>query len=488
MYKNIQEHQISFFDFNQSCGMQLDPNNEWIILADNINWSGMEEKYASMFPSSTGRPAKPFRMALGALIIQKRKKLSDRALMKEITENPYLQYFIGLKHFERTEPFRATSLVAFRKRLNYGFLMEANEMFLLDASVTPEHAEDKITPKDESGIGNFGTMILDATCSPSNIKYPQDFVLLNDAREKLEEMIDFFHKTYHPWKKPRTYRRVARKEYLALAKAKRRTTKAIRSTIRKQLGCLKRDLNYLEQYMAEGYALPGKYMDNYLTILLLYEQQSYMFLHHTHKVENRIVSISQPYLRPIVRGKAKASVEFGAKYDVSVDEKGHARLEKISFDPYNESTIFVDAVERYRKRTGHYPDRVLVDQIYRTRANRKYCKEQDITMSGPKLGRPAKDAKATRQEYQDNTDRIEVERFFSLAKRCSGAGLIMTKLSETTLHSIALSVLVTNMFAIPLEPIFLLYFQESETSDAAQHYIIFDEAADLYKELTELCS
>ena len=488
MYKSTKEHQISFFDFNQSCGVQLDSENEWIVLADRINWKSMEEKYAAMFPSNTGRPAKPLRMALGSLIIQKRKKLSDRALMKEIAENPYLQYFIGLEKFERKEPFRATSLVAFRKRLVYEFLVEANELFLAGAAPTTEHKGEKTKPENECRGENFGTLILDATCSPSNIKYPQDFVLLNDAREKLEEMIDYFHETYHPWKKPRTYRQVARKDYLSLSKARRRTSKMIRSTIRRQLGYVKRDLGYLEKYMADGYPLPKKYINNYLTILCLYDQQKYMFDNHTHRVENRIVSINQPYLRPIVRGKAKTPVEFGAKYDVSIDEKGHARLEKLSFDPYNESTVFEDAVERYRERTGRYPSRVLVDQIYRTRANRKYCREHGITMSGPKLGRPAEDAATSKQEYQDNTDRIEVERFFSLAKRCSGAGLIMTKLEETTIHSIALSVMVTNMFAIPIGPVFLLYFQEGGDAAGTQHYIIFDEAADLYEELMELCS
>lgn len=121
--------------------------------------------------------------------------------------------------------------------------------------------------------------------------------------------------------------------------------------------------------MEEGYALPPKYTGYYLTIQKLYEQQKYMYDNRTHSVENRIVSISQPYLRSIVRGKAKTPVEFGAKYDISIDEKGHARLEKVSFDPYNESTIFADAMNHYKERTGHYPKRVLVDQIYRTRDN-----------------------------------------------------------------------------------------------------------------------
>lgn len=98
-------------------------------------------------------------------------------------------------------------------------------------------------------------------------------------------------------------------------------------------------------------------------------------------------------------------------------------------------------------------------------------------MSGPKLGRPPKDKKSSREEYQDNIDRIEVERFFSIGKRCNGAGLIMTKLEETTLSSIALSVLVTNLFAVDLSVIFLLYFSDDISGEKREHYIIIDDAA-----------
>lgn len=74
-------------------------------------------------------------------------------------------------------------------------------------------------------------------------------------------------------------------------------------------------------------------------------------------VENRIVSITQPYLRPIVRGKIRVPVEFGTRFDVSIDEKGHAGLKKVSFASYNENTIFKDVMNRYKERTGHYPKR-----------------------------------------------------------------------------------------------------------------------------------
>ena len=327
MYK-YRTHQITFNDFNQSCGMQLDPNNEWVKLADSIKWGQWEAEYAAFFPSEKGNPAKPFRMALGALLIQKRKGLSDRRLVKEIAEGPYLQYFIGLTKFQHECPFTAPALVSFRKRLSSELLMKVNDDYLETKDVTPEHIDDNESERAKEAntktedSDNLGTLIIDATCSPSNIRFPQDYSLLNEAREKCEMMIDHFHNTYHPWKKPRTYRKVARKEYLDLAKSKKRTKKKIRHVIRKQLGYVKRDLGYLEEYMSQGYALPKKYVDIYLTIIKLYEQQKYMFDNKVNRVEDRIVSITQPYIRPIVRGKVKTPTEFGAKYDISVDEKG----------------------------------------------------------------------------------------------------------------------------------------------------------------------
>lgn len=483
MYKATDSHQITFFDFNQSCGMQLDTDNEWVVLADQIPWEKVEAEYATMFPSRTGHPAYPLRVALGALLIQSRKRLSDRKLVKEITENPYLQYFIGHESFQSERPFEASTLVLFRKRLSADFLMKVNDLYLETACATREHSAENENSRakeaaTEDGYGNLGTAILDATVSPSNIRFPQDFSLLNEAREKLEAMIDFFHSEYHPWKKPRTYRRIARTEYLEMAKSKRRSAKKMRSHIRKELGRVLRDLEYLSEYMQEGYALPAKYVDQYLVILELYEQQKYMFDNKTHSVENRIVSISQPYIRPIVRGKAKAPVEFGAKYDVSIDEKGHARLEKYSFDPYNESSIFKDAIERYHARTGRYPRRVLADQIYRTRANLAYCKEHHIDLSGPRLGRPPKEkTKPTAAEKQDNKDRSEVERFFSVDKRCNGAGLIMAKLEQTSLTMIAVAVLVTNMFAIPISHFFVLYFQNSPHGGRELYFLEIEDAA-----------
>ena len=245
--------------------------------------------------------------------------------------------------------------------------------------------------------------------------------------------------------KPRMYRQKARKDYLNLAKCKKRTAKKIRKAIKAQLQYIRRDLRYIDAFLEE-IDLCDDLSKQLVTIRTLVEQQQYMYDNKVHSVPDRIVSISQPYIRPIVRGKAKAPVEFGAKLDLSIDENGIARLERLSFDAYNESDVLITAVENYKNRTGHYPERVLVDQIYRNRTNRAFCSEHGIRISGPALGRPKKDNKVDKkQEYIDNIDRIEVERAFSLAKRRYGLGLITAKLDTTTRSSIALSIIAMNV-------------------------------------------
>ena len=456
MYKSVDRLQHTFMDFDQPMGLKMNPENRWVKMADLIPWDEFETKYAEQFPSDTGNVAKPLRMALGALIIQSKFQFADRELVEQITENPYLQYFIGLPGYQEEAPFDASTLVLFRKRISAEMLMEANEYLLGNKNNNPPSSGGTADPEKKSDKENKGTLMLDATCAPANIRYPQDVSLLNEAREKLERMLFCFHKEYG-LPLPRRYKRKARKDYLAFAKSKKHTSKKIRKALRRQLGYVARDIRYLEQFMKDGYALERKEIPLYLTIITLYEQQRYMYDNKTHSVDHRIVSITQPWLRPIVRGKAKAAVEFGAKLDLSIDSEGYSRLEKISFEAYNESTCLAEAVGRYKERTGYYPERVLADQIYRTRDNRNFCKGHGIRLSGPKLGRPGPNAKVDKkQEYQDNTDRIEVERAFSLNKRCYGMGCITTKLEETQLTSIALSVFVSNLFKMQRRIIFAL--------------------------------
>jgi len=287
-------------------------------------------------------------------------------------------------------------------------------------------------------------MIVDATCAPSNIRYPQDVSLLNEARENAEKLLDVLHDPADG-KKPRTYRKRARKDYLKYTRCRKHTAKTTRKAIGRQLSYLRRDLEAIDGKLSMGNSLTVRQTKRLNTIRTIYEQQKYMYDNRTHSVPDRIVSVSQPFVRPILRGKAGKPVEFGAKLDISVVD-GWTRLECYSFDAYNEAGNLKAMAERFREREGHYPARILADKIYRNRDNLSYCKEHGIRLSGPALGRPKKgESRDKAQDYKDECERVEVERKFSLAKRKCGMGLVTAKLQETAAHVLAMSVLVLNL-------------------------------------------
>ena len=455
--------QISLADFKQPVGMNLKESNRWVKKAQTIPWLEIEKRYAALFTNRKGNVAKPLRLALGACIIQAEYGYSDEETALQIQENPYLQYFCGYPGYDDEKlPFDPSLMVYFRKRLTLEVLGEINEMIVRDAK---ERQAKEVKSKDDSddsddhpgASGNSGTMIVDATCAPSNIRYPQDVSLLNEARENAEKLLDVLHDPADG-KKPRTYRERARKDYLKYTRCRKHTAKMTRKAIGKQLTYLRRDLDAVDGKLSLGKSLTTRQMERLDTIRTIYEQQKYMYDNQTRRVNDRIVSVSQPFIRPIVRGKAGKPVEFGAKLDISVVD-GWTRLECCSFDAYNEAGNLQEMAERFREREGHYPCRILADKIYRNRENLNYCKEHGIRLSGPALGRPRKgEPRDKSQDYRDECERVEVERRFSLAKRKCGMGLVTAKLRETSAHVIAMSVLVLNLRKIQCAFLHLLTY------------------------------
>ena len=468
--------QISLTDFKQPVGMNLKESNRWVKKAQTIPWLEIEKRYAALFTNRKGNVAKPLRLALGACIIQAEYGYSDEETALQIQENPYLQYFCGYPGYDDEKlPFDPSLMVYFRKRLTPEVLGEINEMIVRDAKERQEKgagSKDDDDSDDAPGSGgNRGTMIVDATCAPSNIRYPQDVSLLNEARENAEKLLDALHDSADG-KKPRTYRERARKDYLKYTRCRKHTAKMTRKAIGKQLTYLRRDLDAVDGKLSLGKSLTTRQMERLDTIRTIYEQQKYMYDNLTHSVPDRIVSVSQPFVRPIVRGKAGKPVEFGAKLDVSVVD-GWTRLECCSFDAYNEAGNLQEMTERFRAREGHYPSRILADKIYRNRENLSYCKMHGIRLSGPALGRPKKgETREKAQDYRDECERVEVERRFSLAKRKCGMGLVTAKLRETAAHVIAMSVLVLNLRKIQCAFLQLLAFLQAILSPKQKWAIV----------------
>ena len=475
MYRRKDTTQHEFESFHLQFGGRLRSNNRWVRMAKMIPWNRIEAIYAEPF-STMGSPAVNARIALGSLIVKAKLGLTDRETVEQIQENPYIQYFLGFESFQDKEPFDPSMMVHFRKRFSLDEVGEINEMIIKATTggmVADADADDDDDPMSgrsaEDGEPenpppapsenqhstrerpNRGKLLADASCAPADIRYPTDLSILNEAREKTEHIIDVLHWPDVGKKlKPRTYRKNARKVFLAVAKKKKPRRRAIRRAIGKQLRYLRRNLGHIRTLGTPGrLQLLTRYEYRCLLVVNeVYRQQEHMYRDGTHTISNRIVSIRQPHVRPIVRGKVAKPVEFGAKFSISrVD--GLVYLDRLSWEAYHEAGDIPEQVERFYQRLGHYPKSVHVDAIYRTRDNIRYCRERGIRISGPPLGRPQKDAMVRKQNAKqtrmDEIARIAIEGSFGVGKRRYTLDRILERRPDTSASTIAVILLVMNL-------------------------------------------
>lgn len=475
MYRRPSPGQLSFVDFYLPFGGKLSGDNRWVKLAAIIPWQEFEGTYANQLSASQGAPAKSFRLALGALIIKEKLGLSDEETVQQVRENPYLQYFLGFHEYRDEAPFDASMMTHFRKRLSGELLSAINHKVMAAALVSEESASsedeeppggqavtgegrgekavspERASPTEGDEVPHQGRLLLDATVAPADIRYPTDLDLLHQARASSERILDRLYQTMAtpPAKKPRTYRQKARRAYLTVTKQRRPSARTRRKAVGQQLRYLRRNLKHIDALLEQGANLStlGTFWYRRLLVIHeLYRQQWQMYQQRQHRIDHRLVSLSQPHVRPIVRGKAGTPVEFGAKIALSC-VAGYAHLERLDWEAFNESTDLVEQVERYRERFGCYPVSVHVDQLYRTRDNRAWCKARGIRLSGPPLGRPKASEKTvlSTQAQQDAAIRNGVEGKFGQAKRRFGLARVMAKLAMTAETTIAVTVLVMNL-------------------------------------------
>ncbi len=473
MYEH-NSRQISFHDNPQMFGgFPLKADNRWVELAGLIPWTRVEEEYRRNFRGNRGERAKSARLALACLIVKEQLQLSDRDTVQMIRENPYIQYFLGYSEYQYDLSLDPSLLTHFRHRFPGDVIAQVNQWIVEEAKQASD--DDDSDDEGESGSGSSGdedsdnvdgesahrgTLILDATCAPQDIQYPTDIRLLHEARQKLEAMMDTLQ-TGRTQAKPRNYRKKANKDYHRFSRNRRPTKRAIRTALRKQLQYVSRDLRLISVMQRDSTTILSEQQLRCLdTIRRLYEQQKTMYENKTRRCDDRIVSIHQPYVRPIVRGKANAETEFGAKLTVSVVD-GYAEVTNVSWDAYNESQDLVKAVEQYRARNGSFPERILADKIFRTRHNLQYCKAHGIRLNGRPLGRPPKDKtlydEQRRLEREEAGERNAIEGKFGEGKRRFSLGLVMTKLKATSETQIHLAFLVMNLQKI-LRDLFVLFF------------------------------
>ena len=485
MIRYRSEKQLSLAEFDWPFQTALDKNNRWVKLSGCIPWDALAEGYYQGLHETQGRPIKDARLVIGAVIIKHKLCLSDRETVAQIQENPYLQYFVGLPGYQMEEPFAASLFVEIRKRMGQS-VFDLFQMAIIDsveevkakhkkASSRKSDGDDDNEPPATSGGGSEnrapepqGKLILDATVAPQAIRYPTDLSLLNEAREFSEQIIDLLYLKTDRTKKPRTYRQKARKAYLAIAKQRRPSGKVRRRGIKQQLQYLRRNLGHIEQllgYWPEGsrLPLPRWLLYRYWVIQHVYAQQWEMYRNKSRRCDDRIVSISQPYVRPIIRGKLNKPVEFGAKISASLNGDGISCVDHIRWNAFHEGGDLKSQVKAYCARHGYYPEVVLGDPAYGTRENRRYLKGHGIRFAGKPLGRPRKVTEANREELkrlkaqrrEDYLQRIPIEGKFGQGKNGYRLNYIRAKRADTSVAWINSIFLVMNLLV--LLRIFLLF-------------------------------
>jgi hypothetical protein len=466
MIKYTPSSQLSISEFKMPFECSLDPTNRWVKLSSLVPWDLFASQYYASMSATCGAPAIDARIVLGVVILKHYLKLDDRGVIELIRENPYMQYFLGLKGFTDQPVFAPSLLVAIRKRIGLDIFDKLTVNLIKETEEATSKGKKKVTkkkdppdidPSDSSGSSgssspNQGKLQLDATVTDADIPYPTDLDLLNESREKSEELIDFLCKLLPEVSRPRTYRRVARKEYLHVSKQKKKSKKTLRRALRLQINYLERNIksiyHLLDQLPSERLPFNKKQRTYFFVIQEVLAQQKQMFTEKKHSCSHRIVNIHQPHVRPIVRGKSGASVEFGAKINVSL-QKGYARIDHFDWEAYNEGCDLISQVERYHSLHGYYPELLQVDKIYLTRANRTWLKERGIRHTGDPLGRKPKpenrSAYQKKKRRKESAERNQIEGKFGQGKNGYNLNNIRAKLSATSMSWIGAILFVMNL-------------------------------------------
>ncbi len=484
MINYTSQHQLKLELFKHPFETELDKENRWVKLAAVIPWDKLAEVYSRKLQKYTGRKSVNIRTVLAALIVKHKLRLDDRGTIEMIKENIYLQYFCGLEQFTTKAVFDPSLFVDIRKRLGgeefekfNRHIIEASEHFKPHQAriINKKKAKDDKNDKTEKGpqtdpsnkennteeieeiVVNKGTLKIDATVSDQEIKYPNDVGLLNESRRQLERMIGELYEESIDGNRPRLYPRKARKDYLNFSKKRRKSKKEIRRGIKSQLQYVRRDLKIIDRMLAQTNRT-HKLTENDSIMLevirKIYEQQKWMYDHKTHTVKNRIVNLYQWWVRPIVRGKDKNKVEFGAKINVS-EVNGFCRIDQFSWEAFNEGTMLKEQVENFKTIYGRYPKYLLADKIYLNRDNRKYLQEKGIEITGKPLGRPSAKKKQTPYErYRKKkkaAERNHIEGKFGQGKRGYNLNNIKARLPETSeswINAIFLVMNVTKLLVV----------------------------------------
>jgi len=438
MYRKKEDESMTLFPELFTFGERFDRENEWCKVAEIVPWERLEGMYRKYFSEKEGRVAKDARLVLGMIIVKHRKRLSDRDVVQEVSENIYVQYLCGFTHCTSKHVIHASTLSKIRGKVGAKFF---------------EGFEGEVVEElRKAGLVNGKTLMIDATVVPADITYPTDMKVVEQARVWLCKTIGELRKAFEIRKAIRTYCRKGRAVFLKYQKKRKKSVKLIKKGVSALLRYVKRNMKQLGT-LIEGYGweICRDVKKRYEVVKRMYAQQREMIREKKRSVEHRIVSVHQPQVRPIVRGKEGKEVEFGAKITMS-RVGGYGMLDKIEDEAYNEASYVKESLRAHKKRFGTYPKEVIADQLFGTRWNRKLLKRLGIRAAFKPLGRKSK---LREEEYayvkKKQRERNAMEGIIGTAKRRYGLERNMYRIPGGTEIWTRMSLMVMNLRAAAKE-------------------------------------
>lgn len=316
--------------------------------------------------SKSGKGCKPWFDVKGGIALQFLKHylcLSDALLIERINTDWSMQFFCGI-HLKPNEIIKDTNLPSYWR----GYIGEHLDIAAMQKKIAffwkPSLTDTTISTQD-------------ATCYESRISFPtpvkivwdgcnKTYLSYNNKRKKLKQ------------RESRCNYEAMHKAFLSYQKTKKKTKKAEKKLLKKLLKFLLRLLQLHKKIVVDHKLLLSiKEAAQMLAITTVYAQQHSKVYGDVEQIKDRIVSLSKPYIRPIVRGKETKAVEFGAKVNkLQID--GISFIEYFSYDAFNEGTRLKNCIALHRDLFGKCTHH-SADKIYATNANRTYCSQNKIT-------------------------------------------------------------------------------------------------------------
>ena len=399
---------------------KLDENHELIKISKTIDWANLSDKLAQFYCPDNGRPTKPSRAKVGLLILKHLYRFSDDDVIDLIRRDLYAQYLCDVSFSEAIKFIHPASLVKFRKKIGLKGIK------LIEEEVLNSLKRAKLLKGRK--------LASEATVVPSNIAYPTDVSLLEKARQKAAQYLGKVKglgaKTY------RTYKRAAKKIFVQYQKIRCHTIKSRKKAQKQIRQFSQRNIRQLEEAVnnvklsikntgLEAINSADKAKKQFIekaqefldtaSKILTQQKDIYQAL----PVKERIVSVHQPHIRPMVRGKYPVNVEFGPKILLNL-KNNFLFLEHLSFNNTSDSQLLDTSLKGYKGRFGFFPTQLAADRGFWPKENRQLAENYNIKKIA--IENKGKSSYLKGKPFRERLRRLRcsIEAKISLAKRKYG--------------------------------------------------------------------